>query len=109
MKNCHPSKTNVNLCFAPVDIGFLGVTIYIYHMASRVTYQNINPEVTQKPWQLCHPMPKGFRVTEGLMFWYIHPRRHVIYVKLHFQIKRKLNLMEHTAPRFLFRSSIYFA
>ena len=25
--NCHPSKTNFNLGFASVDIGFLGVTI----------------------------------------------------------------------------------
>ena len=25
--NCHPSKTNVNLGFASVDIGILGVTI----------------------------------------------------------------------------------
>ena len=27
MGNCHPSKTNVNLVFALVDIGVLGVTI----------------------------------------------------------------------------------
>ena len=27
MGNCHPSKTNVNLGFASVDIVFLGVTI----------------------------------------------------------------------------------
>ena len=153
MGNWHPSKTNVNLGFASVDIVFLGVTIYIYHMASRETYQNISPEVTRKPcrvmspdaegrgwhnapglschwgadfihmshgfegdiseyqplgdkksWHvmsldadespggLCHPMPKaegdvthqGFRVTEGLIFWYSRTRRHVIYVMWHF-------------------------
>ena len=27
MGNFHPSKTNVNLGFASVDIGFLGVTV----------------------------------------------------------------------------------
>ena len=27
MGNCHPSKINVNLRFASVDIGFLGVTV----------------------------------------------------------------------------------
>ena len=27
MGNCHPSKTTVNLGFASVDIGFLGMTI----------------------------------------------------------------------------------
>ena len=27
MGNCHPSKTNVNLGYASVDIAFLGVTI----------------------------------------------------------------------------------
>ena len=41
MGNCHPSKTNVNLGFASVDTGFLGVTIsnitlscrqYLYNM-----------------------------------------------------------------------------
>ena len=26
MENCHPDKTNVNLGFASVDIGFIGVT-----------------------------------------------------------------------------------
>ena len=74
-------------------------------MASRVTYQNISPEVTRK-W--CHPMPKtegdimrqGFRVTEGLIFWYSHPRRHVIYVMWHFKIKTKSNKMEYTARMF---------
>ena len=68
-------------------------------MASRATYQNICPEVTGKPWSimspnaespgvLCRPMPKaegditlqGFPVTEGQIFWYCRPRRHVIYV-----------------------------
>ena len=29
--------------------------LYIYHMASRVTYQNISPEVTRKPWRLMSP------------------------------------------------------
>ena len=68
-------------------------------MASRVTYQNISPEVRRKPWHilspdaespgtLCHPIPKAegditrqdFRVIEGLIFWYSRPRRPVIYV-----------------------------
>ena len=30
-------------------------TLYIYHMASRVTYQNISPEVTRKPWRVMSP------------------------------------------------------
>ena len=29
--------------------------LYIYHMASRVTYQNISPEVTRKPWRVISP------------------------------------------------------
>ena len=68
-------------------------------MASRVTYQNISPEVRRKPLHimspdaespgmLCHPIPKaegdithqGFCVIEGLIFWYSRPRRLVIYV-----------------------------
>ena len=28
MENCQPSKTNINLDFASVDIGFLGVTLF---------------------------------------------------------------------------------
>ena len=31
------------------------LTLYIYHMASRVTYQNISPEVTRKPWRVMSP------------------------------------------------------
>ena len=42
----------------------------------------------ESPCALCHPMPKvegditrqGFRETEGLIFLYSRPRRHVIYV-----------------------------
>ena len=33
--------------------------LYIYHMASRVTYQNISPEVTRKPWHVMSPNTKG--------------------------------------------------
>ena len=34
-------------------------TLYIYHMASRVTYQNIIPGVTQKPWRVMSPDAEG--------------------------------------------------
>ena len=37
----------------------LSVTLYIYHMASRVTYQNISPEVTRKPWRVMSPSAFG--------------------------------------------------
>ena len=33
--------------------------LYIYHMASRVTYQNISPEVTRKPWRVMSPDAEG--------------------------------------------------
>ena len=43
MGNCHPSKTNVNLCFAWVDIGFFGVTtsraVNIYILSSLNFYR----------------------------------------------------------------------
>ena len=50
------------------------------------------PRWHESPGALCHPMPKasgdvtrqGFRVAEGLIFWYSRPRRHVIYVMWHF-------------------------
>ena len=62
--------------------------LYIYHMASRVAYQNISPEVTRRPSPCALYMSpdaegmarQGFRVAEGLIFWYSRPRRHVIYV-----------------------------
>ena len=31
------------------------VILYIYHMASRVTYRNVSPEVTRKPWRVMSP------------------------------------------------------
>ena len=42
MGNCHPSKTNVNLSFASVDIGFLGMTIsHITRSCSQYLYNII--------------------------------------------------------------------
>ena len=34
-------------------------TLYIYHIASRVTYHNICPEVTEKPWSVMLPDAEG--------------------------------------------------
>ena len=55
-------------------------------MALRVTYLNISPKVTQKPWCVMSPSSaegdislQGFPFTEGLIFWYSCPRKHVIY------------------------------
>ena len=47
------------------------VIIYIYHMASRVTYQNISPEATRKPWRVVSPDAEGqgFRITDEQIFW----------------------------------------
>ena len=39
-------------------------------------------------YYICDITRQGFRVTSGLIFWYSLPRRHVIYVMLHFLIKR---------------------
>ena len=72
-------------------------------MASSVTYQNISTKVTRKPWRVMSPdaeyqplgdtktlaryvtrcLPsasgditrQGFRVAEGLIFWYSRPTR----------------------------------
>ena len=39
---------------------------YIYHMAFRVIYQNINPQVTRKPWRGMSPDAEGtFRIFEN--------------------------------------------
>ena len=35
------------------------MTLYIYHMALRVTYQNISPEVTRKLWRVMLPDAEG--------------------------------------------------
>lgn len=84
-------------------------------MDSRVTYQNINPEVTQKLWRIMSPNAEGrwldnapgFRVTDGFIFWYSRPRRHVIHVKRHFEMKTKPINMEHTVLRFFMSFSNY--
>ena len=65
----------------------------LYHMASRVTYQNISPEVARNPWRVMSPdaegrevtdiTRRGFRVTSGLIFLYSRPKRYVIYVIRH--------------------------
>ena len=42
MGNCHPSKTNVNLGFASVDIVFLGVTISHVNLSCSQYLYNIS-------------------------------------------------------------------
>ena len=43
MGNCHPSKTNVNLSFASVNIGFLGWTIsHVTLSCSQYLYMSIS-------------------------------------------------------------------
>ena len=41
-------------------------------------------------------------VTEGLIFWYCRPRRHVTYIMWYFEINTKSNKMEHPARKFSF-------
>ena len=36
----------------------------IYHMASRLTYQNISPEVTRKPWRVMPPDAEGIELLD---------------------------------------------
>ena len=63
-----------------VFVFFLKMSHNIYHMSSRaIIYQNISPSVTRKPWRVISPSAfgigcmtrQGFRVTEGLIFWYV--------------------------------------
>ena len=35
------------------------MTLYIHHMASRMTYRNISPEVTRKLWRVMSPDAEG--------------------------------------------------
>ena len=35
------------------------IILYVYHMAWRVTYQNIRPEVTRKLWRVMSPDAEG--------------------------------------------------
>ena len=43
--NCHPEKTNVNLSFSSVDIGFLGVTIsHVTLSCSQYLYEKVHEE-----------------------------------------------------------------
>ena len=76
--------------------------LYIYHIVSRVTFQNISPSLTRKPWRVMSSNAKGkgwhnaleFRVTdrEGLIFWFNRPRRHMIYVIWHFNLTNQIKL-----------------
>ena len=49
MANRHPSKNNINLGFASVDIGFLGVTISHVTLSCRQYLYNINHLVLCEP------------------------------------------------------------
>ena len=64
MGNCHPSKINVNLGFASVDIGLLGVTIshvtlscsqYLYNITclKDVVLQGSRDKFSVPAWLLC--------------------------------------------------------
>ena len=62
-------------------------TLYIYHMASSVTYQDISRELTQKSWRVMSSdeaggdkTRQGFCVTERLIFGYNRSRRDVIFL-----------------------------
>ena len=41
-------------------------------MVSRVTYQNISPEVTRKPWRVLSPDAEGINMYSDLNTKYIH-------------------------------------
>ena len=41
--------------------------IYIFHMDSRVTYQNISPEVTRKPLRVMSPDAAGDITVSGVI------------------------------------------
>ena len=45
-------------------------SLYMNHLASRVTYQNISPEVTRKPWRVMSPDSEGRGWQCGDM-WYM--------------------------------------
>ena len=71
------------------------------------------PRWHESPGVFCHQMPKaegditrqGFRVTEGLIFWYSRQRRHVIYVMWH--LKKTIQIKWNTLlVGSLFRSII---
>ena len=81
-------KNNIDLWKAFRDLHYTYIR-WLQGWHTRIS----TPRWHESPGALCHPMStaegditrQGFRVTEGLIFWYSRPRRHMIYVMWHYR------------------------